>query len=118
MKLVKTIAIFILAFTACANAQKKDPTIKKVGNMLKVTFYHDNGEVAQIGCLKDGKLQGEWNMFSEDGKKIAVGYYKEGKRTGEWFFWKINGDALREVSYDEGKLINVVEWSNSKSISL
>ena len=118
MKLVKTITILLLAFTGFVNAQKKEPMVEKVGNMLKVTFYHENGEIAQIGCLKNRKLQGEWTMYSEDGKKIALGHYHEGKRTGEWFYWKTDGDALREVYYEEGRIINVIEWSNSAPISL
>ncbi len=118
MKLVKTITILALALTTFVSAQKKDPKVEKVGNMLKVTFYHENGEIAQVGCLKNGKLQGEWTMFSETGKKIALGYYEEGQRTGDWFFWKPNGEALREVTFYDGKPTNIIEWSASKALSL
>lgn len=118
MKIIKVVLVLAFAYASCANAQKKEPKFERVGNMIKAVFYHDNGQIAQVGCIKEGKLQGEWVMFAETGKKIAVGKYEEGKRTGNWFFWKINGEALREVTYNDGKLMNVVEWNHSNTVSL
>ena len=119
MRLLRLIVAVALAYTACGNAQNKEPKIEVLNNtMVKIIYYHDNGEIAQIGCFKNGKLEGEWVMFADSGKKIALGHYEKGKRNGEWFFWKVNGDALREVTYLDGKLINVVEWSNSKALAL
>ncbi len=119
MRILKLIVLVALAYTSCANAQKKEPKYEVLGNnVIKATYYHDNGCIAQKGYFKEGKLDGEWIMFAENGKKIAIGHYVEGKRNGAWFFWKINGEALREVTYANGQLINVIEWSNAKDISL
>lgn len=115
MTLVKTIVILIFLGTAYAHAQPKEPKFEVLNDtMVKAIYYHHNGEISQIGCFKNGKLQGEWIMFDENGKKIAIGEYKEGKRTGEWFYWKPNGQVLREVTYCDGKLVNAVEWEKSR----
>ncbi|MDT0606341.1 toxin-antitoxin system YwqK family antitoxin [Croceitalea rosinachiae] len=114
--LVISVIFTVGSFTM--NAQKIEPKYEKVGEIVKAIYFHDNGQIAQIGCIKNGKLQGEWVMFTESGKKIAIGHYDEGKRIGEWFFWKVDGEALREVTYSEGRLVNVIEWNNSKDITL
>lgn len=110
------VGLVFLSMTV-ANAQKKEPKFEVLSDtMVKAIYYHSNGEISQIGCFKNGRLQGEWIMFDENGKKIALGEYKEGKRIGEWFYWNPNGEALREVTYSNGKLINVIEWKNSRAL--
>jgi len=117
MRQIKMIIVLALVYTTCSNAQLKEPKFEVLSDaMIKAVYYHPNGQIAQIGCFKHGKLQGEWVMFDEVGKKITVGEYEEGKRTGEWFYWKPDGEALREVTYCNGKLVNVVEWTNSRAI--
>ncbi len=117
MRLLKTIVVLVFLYTAFTHAQKKEPKFEVLSDtMVKAIYYHNNGEISQIGCFKNGKLQGEWIMFNENGKKIAIGEYKEGKRIGEWFYWKPNGEALREVTYFNGKLVNVIEWTNSRAL--
>lgn len=117
MRLVKTIVVLVFLCTTYVDAQKKEPKFEVLNDaVVKAIYYHNNGEISQIGCFKNGKLQGEWIMFDENGKKIAIGEYKEGKRVGEWFYWKSDGEALREVTYSNGKLVNVIEWTNSKAL--
>jgi len=119
MRLLKLMVVLALAYTMSGNAQKKESTFEAINNsIIKATYYHENGQIAQIGCLKNGKLEGEWVMYADNGKKIALGKYLDGNRTGNWFFWKVDGGALREVTYFEGKLINVVEWNHSNSPTL
>lgn len=105
--------VLAMTLSATTNAQKIEPSYIKVGDMIKGTYYHDNGKIAQIGCFKDGRLQGKWIMYADTGKKIGSGAFNKGKRTGQWFFWKHDGEALREVTYLNGRLLSVVEWKNS-----
>lgn len=115
MKSVLT-GVAVVLFSLSMKAQEPQPTFERVGEMVKGIYYHDNGQIAQVGCFKNGKLQGAWVMFDKNGAKISLGHYNQGKRTGEWFFWKPDGEALREVSYYNGKLLSVVEWSKRPAL--
>jgi antitoxin component YwqK of YwqJK toxin-antitoxin module len=97
-------------------AQEANPSFEKEGDMVKATFYHDNGMVSQTGYFLDGKLHGEWIMYDRDGKKTASGQYDMGAKEGKWFFWK--DDVLQEVDYIDNEIINVVNWSNSEPVAI
>ena len=103
-----------LIFSITLSAQENKPTFEKEGDMVKATYYHDNGMVAQVGYYLNDKLHDRWEMFDEEGKKIAVGQYHMGKRTGKWFFW--NQNDLKEVDYLENRVINVTKHDNAEAI--
>lgn len=100
-----------LMVTTGVFSQKPEPTFERDGDMLKATYYHDNGEVAQQGYFLNGQLHGEWVMFDPQGDKMASGTYDQGKKTGKWFFWK--ADRLHEVDYAANRIVHVKEWSQA-----
>ena len=110
------IYVLMLAFLLSAPlyAQENKPSYKKEGDMVKATFYHENGEIAQVGYYLDGKLHDMWKMYNADGKKIAMGQYHKGLRTGKWFFWSEEG--LKEVDFAENKVVNVIKYNNAEAI--
>ena len=97
-------------------AQDKEPLFEKEGKMVKATYYHDNGAIAQMGHLLDGKLHGEWTMFDSAGKRIATGHYMGGVRTGKWFFW--NDDLMKEVDFVDNKIVSVVQWVEGEPVAI
>ncbi|RKR14596.1 hypothetical protein CLV91_0674 [Maribacter vaceletii] len=111
-------AIFFLALIATVSiyAQDKSPSYEIEGEIVKATFYHDNGEVSQTGYFVDKELHGEWKMYNENGKKIAMGQYENGVKTGKWFFWK--GEGLSEVDYSNNQIANVIQWNNAEAVVL
>ena len=109
---MKYIAVLLVLFSFTLNAQNSiKPKFEKEGELTKVMFYHDNGEVAQTGYFIDNKRHGNWTSYHPSGKKSAMGSYQSGLKTGQWFFW--NENDLIEVIYEENKIINVLEWNNS-----
>lgn len=112
------IAIFFLAvmFSVCMYPQDTEPTFEKVGKMVKATYFHENGEIAQTGYLLKGKLHGQWFMYNVDGKKIASGKYNEGKKSGKWFFWE--AQILKEVDFANNRIVNVKNWNQSEVVSV
>lgn len=111
-------AIFFLAvmFSVCMYPQDTEPTFEKVGKVVKATYFHENGEIAQIGYLLKGKLHGQWFMYNVDGKKIASGKYNEGKKSGKWFFWE--AQILKEVDFANNRIVNVKNWNQSEVVSV
>ncbi|WP_298474645.1 nicotinic acid mononucleotide adenyltransferase [uncultured Maribacter sp.] len=110
--------ILILALIASVGmyAQETNPTYEVEGEMVKATYYHENGKIAQTGFFVNEKLQGEWKMYNEEGRKIAMGQYNNGVKTGKWFFWK--GEKLNEVDFDQNKIAHVIQWSNAEAVVL
>lgn len=103
-----------LVFSFTLTAQENKPIFEKEGDMVKATYYHDNGMVAQVGYYLNDKLHDRWEMFDEDGKKIAMGQYHMGKRNGKWFFW--SKTDLKEVDFEDNKVINVVRHDKEEAI--
>lgn len=108
--------IFALIFSVVINAQDIKPVFEREGDLLKATYFHDNGTVSQEGHFLNGKLHGEWKMFNEDGKKMALGDYTLGKKTGKWFFW--DAKLLKEVDFVDGKIANVTQWNNEGQLAI
>lgn len=91
-------------------AQKVEPKFEAVDNMVKATYYHDNGQVKQEGFYLDGKLHGEWISYNESGVKQTIGEYNKGSKVGKWFFW--NTDKLSEVDFSDSRIVEVKKWSS------
>lgn len=111
-------AIFFLAvmFSVSINAQATEPTFEKVGKVVKATYFHENGEIAQTGYFLNNELHGQWFMYNTDGKKIASGKYVEGKKSGKWFFWE--DEILKEVDFVANRMVNVKNWNQSEVVSV
>ncbi|QLE01295.1 nicotinic acid mononucleotide adenyltransferase [Galbibacter sp. BG1] len=111
-----TILIFAMLFSFVMVAQngEQKPKLEKEGDMVKATYFHENGEIAQTGYYLDGKLHGEWKAYDETGKKIALAEYKNGEKTGKWFFW--DNKSLNEVNYEDSRITGVTTWTNANPV--
>lgn len=107
MKKIVIMALFI--FSGMLFSQEVKPKFEIVNNLVKATYYYDNGQIMQQGFYLDGKLHGKWVSFREDGDKKVMGEYENGKKTGKWFFWEVN--ELSEVDYNQSKIKEVKKWS-------
>lgn len=110
--IILTIAFLI---SGIAMSQEVKPTFEKEGDVIKGTFYHENGKISQFGFYnKEGKLDGEWKSYDRTGKKIAMGQYENGVKIGKWFFW--NSDKLSEVNYNNNGVASVTTWSDKNDV--
>ncbi|MCF8713780.1 nicotinic acid mononucleotide adenyltransferase [Joostella atrarenae] len=112
----KSILIFAMLFSFVMVAQNVEnkPKLEKEGDMVKATYFHDNGAVSQTGYYLEGKLHGEWKSYNEEGRKTAMAEYNKGEKTGKWFFW--NDNTLKEVNYQDNRITNVTTWNSSNPV--
>lgn len=96
-------------------AQNIEPKHEIVGNLVKSTYFHENGKVSQEGFYKDGKVHGKWISYDENGTKKAIGEYNNGIKTGKWFFW--NENILSEVDYSESRVASVTNWKQDAIVN-
>ena len=104
------ITVIAILFSCSFYAQVIEPKYEIEGSQVIATYFHDNGNIKQTGTYKNGKLEGNWTLYSEAGKKIAQGEYDKGVKTGKWLFWDKN--ALNEVNYSDNKIAEIKKWSN------
>ncbi|WP_196885793.1 hypothetical protein [Aureivirga sp. CE67] len=97
------------------SAQTVEPKYEKNEDLVKATYYHDNGEVREKGFYKDKKLHGTWVKYNEKGEKVTLGNYHEGMKVGKWLFWQEG--VLREVNYDNSKIASVSEWKETSKVA-
>ena len=70
----------MLVVSGALFAQDDNAKHEVVDQMVKSTFYHDNGQVQQEGFYKDGKVHGQWVSYDENGNKVAMGQYQNGMK--------------------------------------
>ena len=117
MKKLKNIlfaGIFLIGGVAMAQNDVNKPVFEKDGDLIKGTFYYEDGSVRQEGTYKDGRLHGEWISYNKDGEKTAIANYENGKKSGKWFFW--SEDKLVEVDYQNSVIANVNSWKSESSL--
>lgn len=98
-----------------AFAQAVKPVLEQNGDLVKATYYYENGQIQQEGFFKDGKLNGQWVSYDESGNKKAIGEYANGEKTGKWFFW--NDKSLSEVDFSKSKISNVKAWTQEAIVN-
>ena len=112
----KYIMIAAVLISSVVMAQNKQPKLEAVGEMVKVTYLHDNGQVQQQGYYKNGKLEGQWVSFDDKGNKVAVAEYKNGQKVGTWLHW--NEAAISQVSYSNNRIASVKNIKKDNLVSV
>ena len=108
--------IALFCFGIHAQNMDVNKTIQNEGNLQKVTFYHENGQIAQQGYLKNKKLHGKWVQYNEDGTLGMTGNYKRGKREGTWLF--STEESLTEVIFKKNAIQKKMAWKNNAPLVL
>jgi antitoxin component YwqK of YwqJK toxin-antitoxin module len=105
-KLLATLVIGLLAVNLTVS-QEKAPTFEKQDDLVKATYYHDNGMVKEVGYFKDNKLHDKWVHYDLSGKITVVASYDNGVKEGTWYI--VGENTTKEVTYKENKPIKVEE---------
>jgi antitoxin component YwqK of YwqJK toxin-antitoxin module len=64
----KILILSALLISGLTFAQNKEPKLETVGNMVKATYYFENGQIQQEGFFKNGKLEGKWVSYDTNWK--------------------------------------------------
>ncbi|KGL61558.1 MULTISPECIES: toxin-antitoxin system YwqK family antitoxin [unclassified Polaribacter] len=112
----KIIVIFIFMLGTVGYSQENRPTYMAEGDLVKVTYYYENGALKTQGFFKDKKLTGEWARFDKAGNKTQLGYYSNGKKVGKWFVW--SKSALKEINYVNNSIASVNSWKSESNVAV
>lgn len=112
----KILTTVMLGIATLAFAQEKQPTFKAEGDLVKATYYYEDGSIKTQGFFKDKKLTGEWVRFDKEGNKVQLAYYAEGKKVGKWFLW--TKESLKEINYENNTIASVNVWKPESKIAV
>ncbi|WP_395044504.1 toxin-antitoxin system YwqK family antitoxin [Flavobacterium sp.] len=104
MKKIFLIALMIVSGAIFAQVE---PQLEAIGQLVKATYYYDNGNIQQVGFFKDGKLEGKWTSYNEKGNIQTIAEYSNGIKSGVWKYFD-NSIATKEVSYSDNSIVSVV----------
>ena len=111
----KIMILGALVISALTFAQDVKPKLEQEGQLVKATYYHENGQMQQEGFFRDGKLVGIWVSYDVNGVKKAIGEYSNGQKIGKWLFW--NDKTLSEVDYSESRIASVKNWKQDAIVN-
>ena len=111
----KLMILAVVLFSGALFAQNAKPVLEPFGKKIKATYFHENGQVQQVGYFENGKLEGIWVSYDESGNRIATGEYAQGVKTGKWLFW--NDEQLAEVAYSENNVMSVKNWAQEAVVT-
>lgn len=112
----KILTTVMLGIATIAFTQEKQPTFKAEGDLVKATYYYEDGSIKTQGFFKNKKLTGEWIRFDKSGNKVQLAYYEEGKKVGKWFVWA--ADSLKEINYENNAIASVKVWKPESKIAI
>lgn len=75
------------------------------GSRIHFITYHENGQVKEVGCFRNGRRDGVWKQYSDTGALLARAGFRNGERQGVWEFNDVADAPRGKLSYDSGKLI-------------
>ncbi|WP_442265110.1 toxin-antitoxin system YwqK family antitoxin [Tenacibaculum sp. ZS6-P6] len=115
MKKFVVLVCFIVMGSAFAQNEIK-PLYEKEGDLIKVTHFHNNGNVKEQGFYKDKLLHGKWVIYDAKGDKKVMAFYEKGKKVGKWFIW--DKDELKEINYENNSIASIQSWKESTKIAV
>lgn len=111
----KIVTVCMLGLATLGFSQEKQPSFSAEGDLVKATYYYEDGSIKTQGFFKDKKLTGEWVLFDKAGNKTQLAYYKDGKKVGKWFIW--TEESLKEINYQDNVVASVNVWKPETNIA-
>ena len=109
-------ALMMLSGAVVAQNEVKKPVFEKQGDLIKGTYYYEDGNIRQEGTYKDGELHGKWVSYDEKGEKTAFAEYNDGEKVGTWLFWE--GNKIKQVEYKSNQIVSVDNISSTSSLAI
>lgn len=102
----KFLLVAALMVSGIMFSQSGTPVLEAEGQLVKATYYYENGKVQQVGYFKEGKLDGKWTSYDESGNVKAIAEYTNGTKTGKWMYFS-NSVCVNEVNFSDNQIISV-----------
>lgn len=73
-----------------------------IDTLEQVTFYHENGDIASEGTLRNGVPDGYWKAYHVNGNIKSEGNRKNEELDSLWKFYDLQGKLYVSITYKNG----------------
>ncbi len=87
-------------------SQKNEPVLEADGQLVKATYYYENGNIEQVGYFKNGKLNGKWTSYDVKGNVKTIAEYSNGVKSGKWTYFS-NNVTTKEVNFSDNRIVAI-----------
>ena len=108
----KILILAAVMLTGLGFSQNGKPTLEEEGQLVKATYYYENGTIQQVGYFNEGKLEGKWISYDENGVVKAIAHYKDGEKSGKWIFLS-NTITIKEVDFTNNQVVAIRNYSTN-----
>ena len=108
----KFILVVALMVSGMIFSQDNNPVLEAEGQLVKATYYYDNGTIQQVGYFKEGKLDGKWTSYDENGNVKAIAEYSNGLKSGKWLYYS-NSVCISEVNFSNNQITAVKNFNQN-----
>ena len=112
---MKKLILMIMVLVSGVIFAKGEPELEVVGQLVKATYYFENGAIQQVGYFKNGKLDGKWMSYNENGSVHSIAEYVDGKKSGNWQFYD-NSYLVKEIIYSDNSVVAIKDFNNEQTI--
>ncbi len=79
-----------------------------------ITEYYNDGRIHRIYSIKDGKLEGAYDVFSNNGNKIISRFYISGKPYGLFhMYYPETGNLKKTIQFKDGIMAYATEYDKN-----
>ena len=86
-----------------ANGNLKLQFVELDQNIVKATYYFEDGGVYETGFFVNQKLDGKWTTYTADQLIQCTAYFSNNEKVGDWTFYK-NGQVFQVVSFSNDQM--------------
>lgn len=116
-KMVLILALCFTGWGAMAAGGNQKSKVEDLGRgMQKVTWFHENGQVAEEGFYQNDQKTGTWTTYDEFGHKTAIVHWNLDKKDGDCYVLYQNGKVKYHVVYSNSKKVKASEWDENGNL--
>lgn len=111
----KYFLIVVIMVSGIVFSQDNTPVLEAEEQLVKATYFYDNGTIQQVGYFKDGKLDGKWTTYDESGNVTTIAEYTDGVKSGKWKYFS-NKVTVSEVDFRNNKIVAVKKFNHNDAL--
>jgi antitoxin component YwqK of YwqJK toxin-antitoxin module len=77
-----------------------------------VVQYFEDGGIRETGHFEHNERHGLWLQWSERGNLVSQAQFQHGEKHGKWIFWDESGNQRVKTEYNQGSSIGVWQVFN------
>lgn len=88
------------------------------GGRIHFITFHENGQVKEVGCFRNGRRDGTWTQYSATGVLLTRAGFRNGERQGVWEFRNDADAPVGRLMYTAGRLMRGEAYDDDGALAV